>query len=83
MLETLPQTLPFVVFLAAMIFLPLQKAINQPTGPRIGKAVKSGVISLIIMNASWAAASDNLLMAFIILALLPISLLLARLFAVT
>lgn len=83
MLDTLPQTLPFVVFLVAMIFLPLQKAINQPTGPRIGKAVKSGVISLIIMNASWAAACDNLLMAFIILALLPISLLLARLFAVT
>lgn len=81
--ETLPQTLLFVAFFAAMIFLPLQKAINQPIGPRIGKAVKSGVISLIIMNASWAAASDNLVMAFVILALLPISLLLARLFAVT
>ncbi len=81
--ETLPQTLLFVAFFAAMIFLPLQKAINQPIGPRIGKAVKSGVISLIIMNASWAAASDNLMMALIILALLPVSLLLARLFAVT
>lgn len=80
---TLPQTLPFVAFFSLMIFIPLQKAIIKPEGPRIGKAVKFGVISLIIMNASWAAAVDNLVLAFIIIALLPVSLLLARLFAVT
>lgn len=81
--ETLPVTLPFIAFFTLMIFVPLQKAINNPEGFRIGKAVKFGVISLIIMNASWAAASNNLPLALLIIGLLPISLLLARLFAVT
>jgi 4-hydroxybenzoate polyprenyltransferase len=77
------QTAPFLVLFAIMIFLPLLKAMQNPEGPRIGKAVKAGVISLIIMNASWAAAVDNLTLAFIIIVLLPVSLFLARLFAVT
>jgi len=81
--ETVAITLPFIAFFSFMIFIPLQKAINKPVGPRIGKAVKFGVISLIIMNASWAAAVNNLALALIIIALLPVSLLLARLFAVT
>jgi 4-hydroxybenzoate polyprenyltransferase len=77
------QTLPFIVFFAAMVFTPLIKAIQKPIGARIGKAVKSGVISLIIMNAAWAAAFGDMTLAIIAIALLPISLLLARLFAVT
>lgn len=81
--QTLLMTLPFVLFFSLMIFLPLQKAIQKPEGALIGRAVKSGVISLIIMNASWAAAADNLTLALITIALLPVSLLLARLFAVT
>lgn len=80
---TILQTIPFIAFFMVMIFVPLQKAIKSPVGPNIGKAVKSGVISLIIMNASWAAAVDNILLALIILALLPVSLLLAKAFAVT
>jgi 4-hydroxybenzoate polyprenyltransferase len=81
--DTIFQTAPFLILFAIMIFPPLAKAIKNPIGPNIGKAVKSGVISLIIMNASWAAAVDNLMLALIIIVLLPISLLLARLFAVT
>ena len=81
--ETFLQTLPFIGFFAFMIFVPLSKAIEKPEGPRIGKAVKSGVISLIIMNAAWAAAFGDLSVAAIILFLLPVSILLARLFAVT
>jgi 4-hydroxybenzoate polyprenyltransferase len=80
---TLLQTIPFLLFFMVMIFIPLRKAIKSPVGPNIGKAVKSGVISLIIMNASWAAAVDNIVLALIILALLPVSLLLAKVFAVT
>lgn len=80
---TLLQTIPFIAFFIIMIFIPLRNAIRSPIGPNIGKAVKSGVISLIIMNASWAAAVDNILLALIILALLPVSLFLARAFAVT
>jgi len=81
--ETILQTIPFLILFAAMIFVPLLKAVRNPAGSRIGKAVKSGVISLIIMDAAWAAAFGNLTLALIILALLPISLLLARIFAVT
>ena len=77
------QTLPFITLFAIMIFTPLLKAIEKPEGPRIGKAVKSGVISLIVMNAAWAAAFGNLRLAVVIIVLLPVSILLSRLFAVT
>jgi 4-hydroxybenzoate polyprenyltransferase len=66
-----------------MIFPPLQKAIRNPAGPLIGKAVKAGVIALIVMNASWAAAFGAIYFALLILLLLPVSMLLAKLFAVT
>ncbi len=81
--ETFLQTLPFIILFGVMILIPLYKAIKNPIGPNIGKAVKSGVISLIIMDAAWAAAFGDIKLAFIILTLLPISMLLARLFAVT
>lgn len=66
-----------------MIFKPLLKAAKEPTGFNIGMAVKAGVISLIIMDAAWAAASGELVAAVIIIVLLPLSFWLARLFAVT
>lgn len=73
----------FIAAFAAMIMPPLVKAIRQPTGPLIGKAVKAGVIALILMNASWAVAFGQLYFACVILLLLPVSVGLARLFAVT
>ena len=73
----------FLMFFAGMIFPPLQKAIKEPKGPLIGKAVKAGVIALILMNAAWAGAVGALYLAIIILALLPLSIGLAKLFAVT
>lgn len=77
-------TIPFLIVFIALIFPPLQKAIQQPVGPRIGKAVKAGVIALIAMNAAWAAAFGAPFLALlIIILLLPLSLGLARLFAVT
>jgi 4-hydroxybenzoate polyprenyltransferase len=72
-----------LVLFLAMILPPLFWAIQQPVGPRIGKAVKAGVIGLILMNASWAAAFGFPYIALIIILLLPLSLLLAKLFAVT
>jgi 4-hydroxybenzoate polyprenyltransferase len=71
--------LPF----AWMIFKPLLSAIKEPVGMNIGKAVKAGVIALILMNAAWAAAFGALPIALIIVILLPISIKLGRLFAVT
>lgn len=73
----------FVVPFLVMILKPLGKAINQPTGPNIGKAVKAGVISLILMDAAIAAAFGAILPALIIACLLPISLRFAKIFAVT
>ena len=75
--------LGFLVIFVALIFPPLQKALKEPKGPLIGKAVKAGVIGLIAMNAAWAAAFDAFIFALLILLLLPLSIWLAKLFAVT
>jgi 4-hydroxybenzoate polyprenyltransferase len=66
-----------------MVMMPLFKAMKEPSGPMIGKAVKAGVLGLILMDATWAAVSGNYLLAGIIVCLLPLSLALARIFAVT
>ncbi|WP_247232148.1 UbiA-like protein EboC [Telluribacter sp. SYSU D00476] len=76
-------TVPLVAAHAWMVGRPLLNAINNPIGPNIGKAVKAGVISLIIMNAAWCMAFGNWHLALIVVVLLPISIKLARIFAVT
>ena len=68
---------------AWMIFNPLLKAIHEPIGKNIGKAVKAGVISLILMDAAWAAAFGQVYFSLLIALLLPLSLWLAKRFAVT
>ncbi|RYY92666.1 MAG: polyprenyltransferase [Chitinophagaceae bacterium] len=73
----------FLALFGAMIFLPLRNAVRNPVGPKIGKAVKSGVLALILMNAAWAAAFGTPPVALMILLLLPLSLYLAKAFAVT
>jgi hypothetical protein len=73
----------FIIPFALMIFIPLSKAIKNPIGPNIGKAVKSGVIALILMNAAWASAFGVFQIALFIVILLPVSLLLSKAFAVT
>ncbi len=76
-------TLFFVVMWALMVFLPLKNAIRKPEGRLIGRAVKAGVLALILMNAAWASAFGALLLAFAIVLLLPLSIVLAKVFAVT
>ena len=76
-------TILSVLLHAWFIFRPLWNAMQNPIGPLIGKAVKAGVISLIVMNASWCAAFGLLPVALAVLALLPLSMYLARAFAVT
>jgi 4-hydroxybenzoate polyprenyltransferase len=73
----------FVLIHAILIYPPLIRAIREPVGKNIGKAVKAGVLALIVMNASWAACFGALYLALVIVLLLPVSILLARLFAVT
>ncbi len=73
----------FLLPFAWMIFNPLLKAIKEPVGKNIGKAVKAGVLALILMNAAWAAAFGSLYLALVIILLLPLSFKLGKIFAVT
>lgn len=73
----------FLIAFAWMIFKPLFVAIKDPVGKNIGKAVKAGVISLILMDAAWASAYGQIYFAMLIAMLLPLSLWLAKRFAVT
>lgn len=78
--------LPALVFIlpfAWVIVKPLLKAIAEPVGRNIGLAVRGGILALILMDAAWAAAFGQLLLAFIIVLLLPLSIWLANRFAVT
>jgi 1,4-dihydroxy-2-naphthoate octaprenyltransferase len=76
-------SLAFLVLFAFLIFPALLRAMRDPVGKNIGKAVKAGVLALIIMNASWAAAAGAIYLALFIALLLPVSIAFARLFAVT
>lgn len=77
------QVIPFLGLLSYMIFPPLLKAIKFQEPKLIGKSVKAAVISLIIVNASIASAFSGWPIGIIVLLLLPISLWLAKKFAVT
>ncbi|MNE37375.1 hypothetical protein D3C80_1312230 [compost metagenome] len=81
--KNITTTLAFIVPFNLMIFTPLFIAMQDPSGARIGKAVKSGVIALILMNATWASAFGMLHIAIFIVLLLPVSILLSKAFAVT
>lgn len=76
-------SLLFLIPFTWMIFQPLFKAIREPVGKNIGKAVKAGVISLILMDASWSATFGSLTLAVLIACLLPLSIWLSKTFAVT
>ncbi len=71
--------LPFAV----SIFAPLYKAWQNPRAKNIIKAVKAGVLSIILLDATWAAIHQQLLLCCIILCLLPLSILLGKYFAIT
>lgn len=76
-------TLPFLLLFVLMVFPPLRKAFRNPSGPVIGRAVKAGVLALILLNASWVAAGMGPWWALITALLLPVSLVVARFFEVT
>ncbi|MEA5457404.1 UbiA-like protein EboC [Arcicella sp. LKC2W] len=75
--------LPFVILHIYLIFKPLITAIQNPIGPNIGKAVKAGVLALIVMDAAWVSVSGNFPVAIAVLLLLPLSVKIAKIFAVT
>jgi len=74
---------PFLLIFGYFIFPPLWRAVREPEGRNIGMAVKAGVLSLIVMNAAWVAAFSSFPLAMLVVCLLPLSRLLAKVFAVT
>lgn len=77
------QAIPFLALLGFLVFPPLVKASKSLAPGDIQQAVKSGVIALIVLNASLAAGFSGILYGLVILALLPVSIVLGKLFSVT
>jgi 4-hydroxybenzoate polyprenyltransferase len=77
------QVLPFILFFSYLIFPPLLVALREQEPKYIGKAVKAGILSLIVLNASIASAFAGWEAGLLILILLPASILIAKNFAVT
>ena len=75
--------LPFVILLAAQVLPPFIRVVCHPTLENIRMAVRTGILSLIILDAAVATGFANLPYGLMVLSLLPISMVLAQMFAVT
>ena len=73
----------FAVLLAAAVGPPFVAAARDPQPASIRRAVRTGVLALIVLDAALAAGFAGWLTGLTVLALLPISVGVARLFAVT
>src|SRR5699024_10366604 len=73
----------FIILFAAMVVPPFWRAAKNPKPSFIKEAVKRGVLALIILNAALAAGFGGITMGLFVLVLLPLSILLSNLFAVT
>lgn len=80
---TLLVTLPFLALFTALVLPPFIKAAITPSPELIRTAVKAGVLSLIVLDATIAAGFANWIYGLLLLALLPVSRMFARMFAVT
>ena len=76
-------SLVFLVLLLALVLPPLTRAKQTNDPSMIGKAVKYGVLGLIVLNASIASGFAGWIFGLLLLILLPFSILLAKVFAVT
>jgi 4-hydroxybenzoate polyprenyltransferase len=69
--------------LAIRVLIPFIKAARQPTPEQIRIAVRAGVLSLIILDTTLAAGFAGLPYGLLVLSLLPLSMILSQIFAVT
>lgn len=76
-------TLLYIVLFSIMVFRPLVRAYSDNSPANIKNAVMAGVISLIALDATIAATFSIWWHGLVILALLPLSIGLSKLFAVT
>jgi 4-hydroxybenzoate polyprenyltransferase len=75
--------LPFAALLTGRVIPPFIRATREPTPDQIRGAVKAGVLSLIVLDAAIAASAAGIGFGASVLLLLPLSIALAKLFAVT
>ena len=73
----------FLALFALMVFRPLIRAYSDNSPQHIKKAVMAGVLSLVVLDASLAVSFSTWWYGLLILALLPLSMALSKLFAVT
>jgi len=74
---------PFLGLFIFLIYRSLIRAYRINSPENIKKAVVSGVLSIIVLDASLAVAFDSWQFGLIVLLLLPLSYILAKIFAVT
>jgi 4-hydroxybenzoate polyprenyltransferase len=77
------QVLPFLLLFSWLIFPPLLRALQNLKPQYIGKAVKAGILALIIMDAAIATGFVGWFYGLIVLLLFPLSRFIAKKFAVT
>jgi 4-hydroxybenzoate polyprenyltransferase len=75
--------LPFIIVLAVRVLQPFIQAVRSPSPEYIRIAVKAGILSLIVLDATISAGFAGLTYGVLVFTLLPISMLLAQMFAVT
>ena len=79
----LARAAPFIILFAVLVIPPFVRAALEPTAETVRGAVRRGVLSLVVMNSALAAGFAGWMVGLVVLALLPLSIGLARLFAVT
>lgn len=76
-------TVPFLLFWYGINFVAKIKAIKNNIPEKIQQAVKTGVLSLIPLNAIYVAGFSNWYYAVLLICLLPVSIYIAKRYAVT
>lgn len=77
------EIIPFILVFGILIYRPLFKAYKDNSPKNIKKAVIAGVISIVLLDAALAVGFSNWMVGLAIVLLLPLSMYLSKLFAVT
>lgn len=81
--DNIIQAIPFIVLFGYLVYKPLIMAYRSNSPKNIKKAVIAGVLSLIVLDAAIGTGFCNWWNGLLILSLLPISMLLSKMTAVT
>lgn len=81
--DNILQTIPFLALFAFLVIRPLVNAFKLNSPENIKKAVIAGVLSIIVLDACLAVGFSIWWYGLLLLLLLPLSILLSKIFAVT